>query len=417
MHGRKIVAALFASTLALTSAACGGGGDDEGSGGTDTQNSAGNLVIWIDALRAPAIKASADKFGAENNVTVKTEIVSENLQTAFVTASQAGKGPDIVLGAHDWIGNLVQNGAIDPIQMSDQAKAAFDPLAVKAVTFNGQVYGLPFTVTNVVLFRNTDLVPEAPKTIEELVATGKQLKDAGKVEEILSLPVGQNGDFYHIYPLYSSAGGYMFGQNAAGDYDPKDLGLAKPEAAAAFEKIGALGEKGAGALKRSVSTDNVATLFTEKKAAFMISGPWQLNAVQQSGVKYDLTPVPQFQGGQPAKPFVTVDAAYVASKGANKTLAQEFITNYFAQTETAVALFDADPRPPALIAAFDQVKGTSPDMAKVLEAGQAGQIMPAIPAMATVWDPLGKAEAAIIGGAPARSTIAAAAQTIQSQIK
>ena len=32
----------------------------------------------------------------------------------FVTAAQAGKGPDLVMGAHDWIGNLVQNGTIDP---------------------------------------------------------------------------------------------------------------------------------------------------------------------------------------------------------------------------------------------------------------------------------------------------------------
>jgi maltose-binding protein MalE len=30
----------------------------------------------------------------------------------------------------------------------------------------------------VVLFRNTDLVPEAPKSMEELVAKGKELKAA-----------------------------------------------------------------------------------------------------------------------------------------------------------------------------------------------------------------------------------------------
>ena len=43
--------------------------------------------------------------------------------------------------------------------------------------------------------------------------------------------------------------------------------------------------------------------------------------------------------------------------------------------------------------------------------------MPAIPDMATVWDPLGKAQAAIIGGADPTSTTAAAAKTISSQIK
>ena len=53
--------------------------------------------------------------------------IAKDLQTQFVTASQAGTGPDLVMGAHDWIGNLVQNGAIDPIPMTDTQKAAFLP--------------------------------------------------------------------------------------------------------------------------------------------------------------------------------------------------------------------------------------------------------------------------------------------------
>jgi len=108
---------------------------------------------------------------------------------------------------------------------------------------------------------------------------------------------------------------------------------------------------------------------------------------------------------------------YVASKGKYKSLAQEFATNYFLQPEVAMALYEADRRPPPLKAAFDQVVKSDPDMAKVLAAGKGGDIMPAIPEMATVWDPLGKAEAAVIAGAPPGSTVAAAAKAIQSQIK
>jgi arabinogalactan oligomer/maltooligosaccharide transport system substrate-binding protein len=45
----------------------------------------------------------------------------------------------------------------------------------------------------VVLFRNTDLVSTAPTTMEELVAKGKELRQRGKVSEIMALPVGANG--------------------------------------------------------------------------------------------------------------------------------------------------------------------------------------------------------------------------------
>jgi len=413
MHVRKLGATALVVTLTMAVAACGGGGD---AGDTSKQPAGGALTIWVDDKRGPAMKEAANRFGQENGVTVNVELVSKDLQANFVTASQAGKGPDLVLGAHDWIGNLVQNGAIDPVQLTDQAKAKFDPLSIKGVTFNGQIYGVPLAVENVVLFRNTDLAPTAPTTIEEMVAAGKALVAAGKTTEIFALPVGQTGDPYHIYPFYTSAGGYLFGVGANGDYDPKDLGVAKPAAATAFAKIAALGEKGEKALKRSITGDNLLSLFTTKKVAFMISGPWQFGELKKSTIKWDISPVPGFAGLQPAKPFVGVQALYVATKGKNKAIAQEFATNFFPQTDVAVALYQADPRPPALLSALEQVKATEPNMAKVLDAGKGGDIMPAIPAMATVWDPLGKAEAAIIGGAPPASTVAAAAKTIQTQI-
>jgi arabinogalactan oligomer/maltooligosaccharide transport system substrate-binding protein len=413
MGVRRTTLALLMAGLMLLLAGCGAGGgaSDSGSGGGVS------LTIWADDKYSRAIKESAAKWGQANDVQVNVQAVSKDLQTVFVTAAQAGKGPDLVMGAHDWIGNLVQNGTIDPLQLTDDTRAAFDPLAIKGVTYNGQIYGIPYAIENVVLFRNTDLVPEAPRTMEELVAKGEELKAAGKVSEIMALPVGPNGDAYHMYPIYTSAGGYLFGRTSQGDYDPKDLGLARPEATRAFEKIRELGEKGDGALKRSISPDNVTSIFTGKKTAFLLSGPWQIPDIQKSGVKYAITPIPGFRGGKEARPFVGVQAMYVASKGRFKSLAQEFATNYFIQPEVALSLYKADQRPPPLKAAFAEVSKRDPDMARILAAGKDGDIMPAIPEMATVWDPLGKAESATIGGAAPGSTVAAAAKAIEGQIK
>jgi len=323
----------------------------------------------------------------------------------------------VVVGAHDWIGNLVQNGAIDPVQLSAAQKSSFNEKAIKATTFNGQVYGVPYAMENLALIRNTELAPEAPKTIEDLVASAKKLQAEKKVSEILCLQVGQNGDSYHIYPFYTSGGGYLFGTAANGDYDPKDLGVGKPESIAAFEKIKALGEKGAGAFKRSITGENYSATFTGKKCAYMVSGPWVVPDVKKANISYDITPIPGFAGGKEAQPFVGVQAFYVAAKGKNKALAQEFVANYTTQPDLAVALYNAEPRPPALTAALDQVKGNDPDLAKFQEAGKNGHVLPAIPAMAAIWDPFGKAEAAIVGGADATSTLTAAAKAISGQIK
>lgn len=417
------VAALLAA-VTLAAAACGGGGDDTpaagGGGGTTAAapGSGGTLTIWADETRIKALTPLTKAFGDENGVTVTVQTIpGDKIQSQFVTASQAGKAPDLVLGAHDWIGNLVQNGTIDPVQLTTEQSAGFNPLAIKGVTFNGQVYGIPYAVENVALFRNTELAPEAPKTVDEMLAAGKALVASGKTTEAVAWPSGTTGNPYHGYAFYTAGGGYLFGKKANGDYDPKDLGLAKPEAAKAMANFGKYGEKGQGLFKRSITVDNDTALFTGKKTAFMVDGPWRIADLDKSGVKYDVSPVPGFTAGEGGKPFVGIQAMYVSSKSKNKALAQEFATNFFTQTDVQVALYKADPRPPALTTALEAVKAASPNLQKFLDAGQDGDILPAIPEMATVWDPWGKAEAAIIGGADPTGTTSAAAKTIQRAIK
>src|SRR5262249_53665189 len=75
-----------------------------------------------------------------------------------------------------------------------------------------------------------------------------------------------------------------------------------------------------------------------------------------------------------------------------------------------------NPRPPALTDALTAVEATDPDIQKWFEAGKSGTPMPNIPAMAAVWDPFGKAEAAIIGGADVKSTLDAAQKAITTAI-
>ncbi|MGI5118467.1 sugar ABC transporter substrate-binding protein [Marinactinospora thermotolerans] len=409
-------AGVFASATVLTlvATACGGGGD---SGEAAQEEPSGTMVIWADDIRTKALLPFAEEFGEAHGIQVEVETIpNEDLESNFVTAHQAGSGPDIVVGAHDWTGNFVQNGAIDPVQLPEDKVAAFNETAIEAVTYNGQLYGVPYATENLVLIRNTELAPEAPSSVEELVETGAALKDEGEVEEILGLQVGQEGDPYHIYPFYTSAGGYLFGQDDKGDYDPSDVGVGTPESVAAFERIAELGEKGEGALKRSIDSQNVASLFQDGKTPFFITGPWSIPDVKTAGIDYEISAIPGFEDGEEARPFVGVQTFYVAAGGANKVLAQEFVTNYVTDPELAIALYEEDPRPPALTAALEQVSQSDPDLAKVTEAGANGDPLPAIPQMAAIWDPFGKAEAAVISGEDPEEAVTAAGKAITDQI-
>ena len=376
--------------------------------------SGGELLIWADDKRAAALKPLADKFGQENGVTVTVEAISKDIIPNFKTASQAGTGPDIVVWAHDVIGDLVRNGTIDPVQAADTS--AFDPLAVQGMTFDGQLYGIPYSVENIALFRNTDLVPDAPTSMEDLIAKGQALVKDGKAKEIMSLQVGQTGDAYHIYPLFSSGGGSFFGLTANGDPDPANVTVDSAESIAAGEKIKAIGEKGDKALKTSIDGTNAIPLFFNKQAPFLISGPWAVADIKKAGLNYDITHIPSWEGGKEAGPFIGVNGFYLASKGKNKALAQEFAANYLTTKDVQVALYKAEPRRPALTEAVDEVKTTDPDIEKFQAAATGGTILPAIPEMGQVWGPFGNAEAAIVRGDDVKKALEGAAKAIRDGI-
>ncbi|MFD5278436.1 extracellular solute-binding protein [Pseudarthrobacter sp. NPDC058362] len=376
-----------------------------------------DLVIWANGPVVQALQPIADKFGEENGITVEVQTVATELQTNFVTANASGNGPDIVMGAHDWIGNLVQNGAIDPVQITAEQKKELLPVATDAVTYNGQTYGMPASVESLVLIRNKALAPKEPATFEELLAAGEAAVTAGKAERALNLQVGPKGDAYFMQPLYSSAGGYLFGKKADGSFDPSDLGVGKEGSIAAAKKIAALGEKGSRILSTSVSSDNSIALFNQGKTAFMVNGPWALGDVKKAGIDYAISPVPGFAGMKPAQPFTGVQSFYVASKGKNKSFAETFVQAVASQKETQRALYEAVFIPPANASLIEEVAKNNPETKIAADAAAVGIPMPALPQMAAVWAPLGQAEAAIAGGADPTATMTQAGKTIAGALK
>ena len=158
--------------------------------------------------------------------------------------------------------------------------------------------------------------------MEDLVKTGQQLVKDKKATEIMALQVGQKGDAYHIYPLFMSGGGSYFGPTATGDPDPKNVTVDSAGSIAAGKKLYDLGEKGVGALKRSIDDKNAIPLLTGGKTAFLVSGPWAIADIKKAGVKYDICAIPPYADGTAASPFIGVNGFYLASKGKNKALAR-----------------------------------------------------------------------------------------------
>lgn len=381
-----------------------------------TRTAGADLVIWSDAQRAPVLQKFAQSFASANGIKVSVQPVSTDLQSAYVTATNAGKGPDIVVGATDWIGNLVQNGSISPLPLSATQKQAFEPTAIKAVTYDGQTYGVPYATENVALFTNTAEAPKDPATFEQLATNGENAVRTKAATAPLALQVGQQGDPYTLQPLFGSTGASIFGRKSNGQYDPSQLGVDSAAAQKFGAKLAAYGEKGKGVLKRSIDPTNAVNLFAAGKVPYLVSGPWALPQIKKANIKYAISPIPGFAGMGPAEPFLGVQAFYLSSKAKNTAIAQEFALNYLTRKDVELALYQAEPRPPALTAAYQQVAAADPDIAAFHKAAEHGVVLPQIPAMSAVWGPLGTAEAAIIGGADPSTALASAQQQIKKSL-
>lgn len=338
-----------------------------------------DLVIWADDTRTPVLQPIAAAFGEAEGLDVQVvEVPYDEIRDNLSIQGPAGEGPDIIIGAHDWLGELVSNGVVEPIDLGPAA-ADYTDVAVQAFTYDGQVYGLPYAIENIALVRNTDLVPEAPATFEELEATALALKADGTVDVPLAIQQGP-ADPYHNYPMFSAMGGYVFGQDADGSYNADDLGIDSPGGLAAAQKFADWSAEGL--ISKDVTYDIMIDSFSSGKAPFAITGPWAISSF--ADVNFVVEPIPPVEGGTPA-PFVGVQGFMISSFSENVDLAKTFLLDYLNTEDVQLALYDAGGRPPAMTSAFEKVS-SDPIIEGFGLSGQNGQPLPAIPAMAVVFD-------------------------------
>ena len=399
-------ALIAAGALALTGCAGGSTGGDNGDSGSDKGST---LTVWVDSNRAPAIKDVAKAFEEEKGI--KVDVVIRDfgkIRDDFTAQVPTGKGPDITIGAHDWIGQFVNDGVVAPIELGDKA-SEFEEVAISAVTYDGKTYGLPYAIENIAILRNTALADSTPATFDEMIAKGQA---AGTKYPFLIGLDENTSDAFHLYPFETSFGNQVFASNADGSYDGSKLTLGDPSGLEFANWLAAQGA--AGILKPGLTGDLAKAAFNAGEAPYFISGPWNLPDAEAAGIDVSVDAIPT-AGPQAAQPFVGVQAFFVNAKSKNALAANEFLVNYIATADVQTALFEAGGRPPALTESFEAAQ-SDPHVAGFAEVGANGVPMPSVPQMGSVWDDWGKAQAAIMKGADPASTWTKMATDIQGKI-
>ncbi len=349
---------------------------------------AGNIVIWTDADRAPAVRTLFAKGYKGSTVTVVVKEfgkIRDDLNTVTPDAA-----PDVVMGANDWIGELAVNGSIVKINLAANAKAALASGAVQAFNYRGSQYGTPVAVENIALITNANLVKKQPTTFAELEKQALNLKKTGAVDIPLAVQQGAGGDAYHMYPLFSGLGGYVFGTDSKGAYNTKDVGVYNKAFAANAGMINEWNKSGL--INSKVTGDIAQAAFTSGRAAFWITGPWNLDKIKNVPFKYRITSVPPIINGIAPVPFIGVQGVmltkYAAAHGV-EAAARSLVTEFMPTEKAQYNLSALNDRFPANIAAGQRVSNLQ--LRFFGKAGAGGVPIPNVSQMNSVWGPLGSA--------------------------
>lgn len=375
-----------------------------GSFGANAAIEEGQLTIWINGDKGYNGLAEVGKQFEEDTGIKVTVAHPDALQDKFPQTAATGDGPDIVFWAHDRFGGYAEAGLLAEIKPSKQMKEGIVDFAWDAVKYDGKLIGYPVAVESLSLIYNKDLVPNPPKSWEEVAKLDAELKKDGKSAIMWNLK-----EPYFTWPLMAADGGYAFKYGAAG-YDIKDAGIAKDGVKDAMNFVKGLVEKGVISADMDYSVSEAS--FNQGKAAMIINGPWSWGNIEKSGVNYGVSTLPKFNG-QPSKPFVGVLTAGISTASPNKDLAVEFLENYLLTNEGLGKVNADKPLGAVALKSYQNELDSDPRIAATMDNAMNGEIMPNIPQMNAFW---GSAKNAIINIVDGRQTVDEALADAEKQM-
>lgn len=316
----------------------------------------------------------------------------------------AGVGADVFVTPHDHIGALVQGGHVLPVDDADTYMADFLDMARVGATYDGVVYGYPLGSETYALFYNKDLLKEAPKTWDEVVAYAKTFNNKAENKYALVWPVA---DGYYGYMFMESFGAPLFGPNGN---DRKQHNLNSPAAIKGLTYFQNLRKQILDIPAADASGDFCNAEFTEGKSAMIITGPWKINDFKKAGINFGITTVPAFPGtNHPANTFSGVRLAFVSSYSEFPEEAKAF-AKFMTSKEMLEKRFDiTDQIPPRK----DFV--TNNELSNGIKAQlEYATPMPTIPQLGTYWNAMGSAYSGIWDGDNVKTTLDAAAASMEA---
>ncbi len=305
------------------------------------------LLVWADETRGPNLKkviGSKGDWVTGYKITVVPFSSFDALKAAVDNATDL-TGPDIIVGANDWVATGAKNGKLAPITLSNAVKNRFTANNLFDLSYQGKLYGVPLDINNVAMIYNTKLVKSAPKTFGEMVNFYLANKSKNKLSAGLCIAGG--GMSWGAHSVLSALGG-----NAYTLKNGKVVTTGNPVPAAFAKNVKQylLNKNGKSNGFFPASDTGCKDNFLAGKVPFAVIGNWEWTSYVSKGFKMNLMPVPGVKAGTNGNMFGSVSGALLTTYAAKRGVeagAKDLLVKFFASTEGAISYQSVELRPPA----------------------------------------------------------------------
>lgn len=293
-HSAQLGAALAAATL-FGGVALAGCSSDSSSGSAEVTNTDGRGPITFamgknDTDKLEPVIAAWNKEHPDEKVTLK-QLAGEadDQRETLVQSLQAGNSDydvmalDVVwtadFAAHQWLAPLDGDLKVDT--------SGLLPATVESATYNGKLYALPQNTNGQLLFRNTELAPEAPENWDALTESCDKAKDAKKDCLTLQLKQYEGLTVNTVDFIHGWGGEVLNGEEITVDSSDSKAGM---QALVDAFKDGVIS-------KNSLSTTEEETnqAFTAGETAYAVNWPYMYTTAGEDASavkgKYEVSPL------------------------------------------------------------------------------------------------------------------------------
>lgn len=279
-------------------------------------------------------EAVAGLFKEKYGVTVNVEQGGAYDFTKGVLEGVAGEGPDVFMSPHDKTLEGIQAGIFLELdsKIVKNLNTVVSDIAMKTVTVDSKVYGVPVSIeTNVMFYNKALVIGEPASTFEQLKEEALTFNDL-KENKFIYLSDVTTGS--PIFPMLSTYGFRLFGEDGTDDNNP---GFDTPEFEKGLEVLADYYNLMPISSGDLANPDFLVTQFIDGKTAYMLGGPWNVKSFREAGVDFGVTKLVTYDGKQ-QKPFAFVQNAHVLAYTKYPKAAQLF-AEFLVSKECAELLY------------------------------------------------------------------------------